>query len=155
MARSFLVPFRRLLRLAGSRWRYSTPPPHGFWSLLLMNLWLNWMHEWTPFYNCEMTEETPPPRVPLLLFMNALSRKPCCNSEVTVWFLSVYNFQFSYPGKPCSVNSWFPRINLSMATYLPIRFLETAHISQYGSKFMHPKLGLVQVRHLEADTNLL
>jgi hypothetical protein len=23
-------PFRRLLRLAGSRWRYSTPPPHGF-----------------------------------------------------------------------------------------------------------------------------
>jgi hypothetical protein len=23
-------PFRRRLRLAGSRWRYSTPPPHGF-----------------------------------------------------------------------------------------------------------------------------
>jgi hypothetical protein len=22
-------PFRRLLRLAGLRWRYSTPPPHG------------------------------------------------------------------------------------------------------------------------------
>jgi hypothetical protein len=22
-------PFRRLLLLAGSRWRYSTPPPHG------------------------------------------------------------------------------------------------------------------------------
>jgi hypothetical protein len=22
-------PFRRLLRLAGARWRYSTPPPHG------------------------------------------------------------------------------------------------------------------------------
>jgi hypothetical protein len=29
MARPFLVPFRRLLRLAGSQWRYSTPPPHG------------------------------------------------------------------------------------------------------------------------------
>jgi hypothetical protein len=26
-------PFRRLLRLAGSRWRYSTPPPHGVWTL--------------------------------------------------------------------------------------------------------------------------
>jgi hypothetical protein len=26
-------PFRRLLRLAGSRWRYSTPPPHGFSAL--------------------------------------------------------------------------------------------------------------------------
>jgi hypothetical protein len=24
-------PFRRLLRLAGLRWRYSNPPPHGFW----------------------------------------------------------------------------------------------------------------------------
>jgi hypothetical protein len=34
MARPFLVPFRRLLRLAGSRWRYSTPPPHGFGFLL-------------------------------------------------------------------------------------------------------------------------
>jgi hypothetical protein len=33
--RDFL--FRRLLRLAGSRWRYSTPPPHGnliCWSVL-------------------------------------------------------------------------------------------------------------------------
>jgi hypothetical protein len=26
-------PFRRLLRLAGSRWRYSTPPPHGLLAL--------------------------------------------------------------------------------------------------------------------------
>jgi hypothetical protein len=25
-------PFRRLLRLAGLRWRCSTPPPHGIWS---------------------------------------------------------------------------------------------------------------------------
>jgi hypothetical protein len=25
-------PFRRLFRLAESRWRYSTPPPHGFYS---------------------------------------------------------------------------------------------------------------------------
>jgi hypothetical protein len=27
-------PFRRLLRLAGSRWRYSIPPPHGSWQSL-------------------------------------------------------------------------------------------------------------------------
>jgi hypothetical protein len=27
-------PFRRLLRLAGSRWRYSTPPQHGYKSKL-------------------------------------------------------------------------------------------------------------------------
>jgi hypothetical protein len=30
-------PFRRLLQLARSRWRYSTPPPHGY----LTKLWLN------------------------------------------------------------------------------------------------------------------
>jgi hypothetical protein len=36
-------PFRRLLRLAGSRWRYSTPPPHGLISRI---------HECTAFYNC-------------------------------------------------------------------------------------------------------
>jgi hypothetical protein len=28
-------PFRRLLRLAGSRWRYSTPPPHVIASVIL------------------------------------------------------------------------------------------------------------------------
>jgi hypothetical protein len=30
-------PFRRLLRLVGSRWRYSTPPPHGFHYTMLLN----------------------------------------------------------------------------------------------------------------------
>jgi hypothetical protein len=34
--------FRRLLRLAGSRWRYSTPLHTG----------VPWMRQWTPFYNC-------------------------------------------------------------------------------------------------------
>jgi hypothetical protein len=33
--------FRRLLRLAGSRWRHSTPPPHGGS--------IPWIHEWTPY----------------------------------------------------------------------------------------------------------
>jgi hypothetical protein len=34
-------PFRRLLLLAGLRWRYSTPPPHPFW--------LDWflIYDWT------------------------------------------------------------------------------------------------------------
>jgi hypothetical protein len=35
-------PFRRLLRLAGSRWRYSTPPPRG-WSLELSWVELSFM----------------------------------------------------------------------------------------------------------------
>jgi hypothetical protein len=65
-----------------------------------------------------------------LLFVNALSRKPCIYSKATVAFLCVYNFQFPYPRKPCSVTSWFPRI-ISVATYLLIRVLERAHISRY------------------------
>jgi hypothetical protein len=30
ISKSWDFPFRRLLRLSGSRWRYSTSPPHGF-----------------------------------------------------------------------------------------------------------------------------
>jgi hypothetical protein len=33
-------PFRRLLRLAGSQWRYSTPPPHGCILCLRVSLML-------------------------------------------------------------------------------------------------------------------
>jgi hypothetical protein len=29
VASGLRLPFRRLIRLAGSRWRYSNPPPHG------------------------------------------------------------------------------------------------------------------------------
>jgi hypothetical protein len=36
-------PFCRLLRLAGSRWRYSTPPPHGY------SLSLSQLHPWPLF----------------------------------------------------------------------------------------------------------
>jgi hypothetical protein len=30
LSQIWAFPFRRLLRLVGSRWRYSTQPPHGF-----------------------------------------------------------------------------------------------------------------------------
>jgi hypothetical protein len=35
------LPFRSLLRLAGPRWRYSNPPPHGInnWSGLVNGCW--------------------------------------------------------------------------------------------------------------------
>jgi hypothetical protein len=46
-------------------------------------------------------------------------------------FLSVYNFQCPYPWKLCSVITWFPKNNLSVAVCLPILFLDTTHISQY------------------------
>jgi hypothetical protein len=46
-------------------------------------------------------------------------------------FLSVSNFQIPYPWKQCFVISWFPGINLSKATCLPIRFLQMAHMPQH------------------------
>jgi hypothetical protein len=43
----------------------------------LTNPWrISGIREWTPFYNCQRTvQRSPPPRVPLLLLVNALSRK--------------------------------------------------------------------------------
>jgi hypothetical protein len=54
-------PFRRLLRLAGSRWRYSTPPPHG----LLTE------HKTFPAYNtsARTAQETLLPTVLLLCYL--------------------------------------------------------------------------------------
>jgi hypothetical protein len=99
---------------------------------------LHWKHERTPFYNFQRTEQiSPPPSVPLLLFVNALSRKPCINSQAPVSFLSVYNFQFPYSLKPCPVSTetvsrnQLISENQSVATCLPIRFLETAHMSKH------------------------
>jgi hypothetical protein len=40
-------PFRRLLRLAGLRWRHSTPPPHGC---------LLWIHELAQVNSCVVEE---------------------------------------------------------------------------------------------------
>jgi hypothetical protein len=37
-------PFRRLLRLAGSRWRYSTPSPHGFVLVITSRHWPHRKH---------------------------------------------------------------------------------------------------------------
>jgi hypothetical protein len=44
-------PLRRLLRLAGSRWRYSTPPPHRSCLFLISSLDLSWLRAdriWNP-----------------------------------------------------------------------------------------------------------
>jgi hypothetical protein len=51
-------PFRRLLRLAGSRWRYSTPPPHRFahdgdWlSTASHRVWPNTKHHFQHLLYC-------------------------------------------------------------------------------------------------------
>jgi hypothetical protein len=49
------IPFRSLLRLAGSRWRYWTPPPHGFclyppatgWPSYTPRHWVCMSNNWT------------------------------------------------------------------------------------------------------------
>jgi hypothetical protein len=64
----------------------------------------------------------------------SVTAETCVNFIATVWFSRVYNFQFSYPWKMCSVTGWFPRINLSTATHLSIRFLETTYMSHYLSQ---------------------
>jgi hypothetical protein len=53
-------PFCRLLRLAGSRWRYSTPPPHGVTSSLVIAT--------APRYiaSARTTQQTPLPTVLVL-----------------------------------------------------------------------------------------
>jgi hypothetical protein len=43
--------FRRLLRLAGSRWRYSTPPPHGGPLLLYSVFFLDSVSPWGRFWS--------------------------------------------------------------------------------------------------------
>jgi hypothetical protein len=57
-------PFRRLLRLAGSWWRYSTPPPHEL--EFSLSLWEE-IIAWT-------TYKTIPPPILLLLRVHSLPR---------------------------------------------------------------------------------
>jgi hypothetical protein len=95
------LPFRRLLRLAGSRWRYSFPPPHGLLSCLLSFLTCpSFITSWELNRDHHFQQFT-------LLRAYPLLREPCVNSVATLWFPSVYNFQFSYPWKPCSVTVGF------------------------------------------------
>lgn len=61
----------------------------------------------------------------------SVAEETCVNFIATVWFSRVYKFQFSYLWKTCSIIIWFPRIKLCAEMYLPIRFIETAHVSQY------------------------
>jgi hypothetical protein len=75
--------FLCLRRLAGSRWKYSTPPPHGL---------SKWIHEWTLFYNSGRTEDRslPPTFRPLYsLFIRWF--ETCVNLGATLWFLPAYS----------------------------------------------------------------
>jgi hypothetical protein len=79
-----------------------------------------------------------------LQVLHYCSRMRCLGNHILipkqrVGFLSVYNFQFPYPWKPCPVISWCPGIRPSVASCLLIRFLETAHMSQYKTESMPTK----------------
>jgi hypothetical protein len=73
--------FRRLLRLAGLRWRYSTSPPHNYVSSFY-NFGTNGIEITTS--NCSS----------IILCLSVLMGT-CVNFFPKVWFSWVYNFQFS------------------------------------------------------------
>jgi hypothetical protein len=85
------------------------------------------IHECTAFYNCHASKVY----IPLLHEWGVLDTTYYVIPKQRFGFVSVYKFQFPYPWKPCFVTSWFPRNNFTVATYLPIGFVETAHMSQY------------------------
>jgi hypothetical protein len=65
-----------------------------------------------------------------------VTRMRCAGNRVSIpkqrsGSVSVSNSQFRYPRKLCFVMTWFPGTSLSVAKCLPIRFLETAHMSQH------------------------
>jgi hypothetical protein len=104
-------PFRRLLRLAGLRWRYSTPPPHKIY----YNSWIHCL-----LYVLGGRDRSH--HVLQFLCSVVLSRESCIHSQAMLWF--------PCPWKPCFLISWLPRKNISVTTCLPLRFLQTPHMSQ-------------------------
>jgi hypothetical protein len=104
-------PFRRLLRLAGSRWRFSTPPPHGFSSFLLLvsslpevgsgrTVWRS--PPWRVLFlrlrsNC--TFLYPLPLLSWLLRLSLLSNRSCTVDRVTRVFLIPYLNVLSNPSR--------------------------------------------------------
>jgi hypothetical protein len=92
--------FRRLLRLAGSRWRYSTPPPHGSLTELTLslayNIWARTTQKIKLFYCCVpvcycgnvFTEPLPrnSPGISISLLLNSNS-STCYNTytNLTIW----------------------------------------------------------------------
>jgi hypothetical protein len=85
-------PFRRLLRLAGSRWRYSTPPPHGGLAIGLAR---------PPYITLEPTVYiTPFPTVDVIAFLR------CCafnNALPWLWAFNCWSYiACSEPEPLCS-----------------------------------------------------
>jgi hypothetical protein len=81
--------FRRLLRLAGSRWRYSTPSQHG---LVCPN--------YLPYNHFELTEQnTTFPIVTLLLCAHLLPRERVCLEKGCI--IPLFIFLLRGNGCPC------------------------------------------------------
>jgi hypothetical protein len=68
------VPFRRLLRLAGLRWRYSTPPPHGLAGQGQSQSQTYFRTDGLPSINSSWRQAAWDPRPEIF------SREVCCNS---------------------------------------------------------------------------
>jgi hypothetical protein len=77
-------PFRRLLRVAGLRWRYSTPPPHGRFSVSRINYV-------SSLYNCGanriqiITSNSSP-----IISCLSVAAETSLNFVATLWLLQAY-----------------------------------------------------------------
>jgi hypothetical protein len=58
----------------------------------------------------------------------SVAAETCVNFVATVWFFTSLQFSVFISVENVFRNRWFPRINLSAATHLPIRFLETTRM---------------------------
>jgi hypothetical protein len=114
-------PFRRLLLLAGSRWRYSSPPPHG----------LDRIHECAAFYNCHaagikvaMSNNS---SVPLFCHGNAFVNIRCSGNKCL-------------PSRSLARMTSASPIIPDFGQCLPSRCLSDDHILSYYSllKVVHP-----------------
>jgi hypothetical protein len=83
-----------------------------------------------PHFGTDRIEVTISNRSSIILCLSVVA-ETCVKFVAMFWVPRVYSFQFSYLWKRSSATGWFPRISLSAAKHLPIRFLETAHMSQY------------------------
>jgi hypothetical protein len=125
-------PFRRLLRLAGLRWRYSNPPPRGFAPVLI----------WTAAY-IEL-------RYPRRCLLHARIHGRACWFPTNDLASKSLQLPFPYPWKYLfNTQPWSVFTNhISAEMCLPTRFLETGlHVTILTENFGKSNMVYVTVNH--------
>jgi hypothetical protein len=115
--------FCRLLQLAGSRRRYSTPPPRGMHSYLHGRFYILVVI----IKNiCCLSIDTGTRSLLSRSLLTHISIETCVNFSATLWFPRILSLQFSYPWKLLfRIQRRFVQEYYTATIYLPARFLET------------------------------